>query len=84
MAGVGSGIYTAVAVATLGASSHPARAYNIMLFLFAFSQAAEMYVVITSYSIHYTKLYDLAARPRTVRGQAMQRRDRKRFGTDHA
>jgi len=45
MAGVGSGIYTAVAVATLGASSHPARAYNIMLFLFAFSQAAEMYVL---------------------------------------
>lgn len=45
MAGVGSGIYTAVAVATLGATSRPARAYNIMLFLFAFSQALEMYVL---------------------------------------
>ncbi|NND44716.1 MAG: MFS transporter [Xanthomonadales bacterium] len=42
-AGVGSGIYTAVAVATLGASSKPARAYNLMLFAFAFSQAAEMH-----------------------------------------
>jgi predicted MFS family arabinose efflux permease len=44
-AGVGSGIYTAVAVATLGGSSHPARAFNYMLFLFAFSQAAELYVL---------------------------------------
>ena len=44
-AGVGSGIYTAVAVATLGGSSKPARAYNLMLFAFAFSQAAEMHVL---------------------------------------
>jgi len=42
IAGFGSGIYTAVAVATLGASSKPARAYNMMLFAFAFSQALEM------------------------------------------
>ena len=42
LAGFGSGIYTAVAVATLGASSKPARAYNMMLFAFAFSQALEM------------------------------------------
>jgi MFS family permease len=42
LAGVGSGIVTAVAVTTLGGSSKPARAYNIMLFAFAFSQAAEM------------------------------------------
>ena len=42
LAGIGSGIYTAVAVASLGASSKPARAYNLMLFAFAFSQAAEM------------------------------------------
>ena len=42
LAGVGSGIYTAVAVASLGATSRPARAYNLMLFAFAFSQAAEM------------------------------------------
>jgi predicted MFS family arabinose efflux permease len=41
--GVGSGIYTAVAVATLGACSRPARAYNLMLFAFAFSQALEMH-----------------------------------------
>ncbi len=45
MAGTGSGIYTAVAVATLGGSSRPARAYNLMLFAFAFSQAAEMQVL---------------------------------------
>jgi len=44
-AGTGSGIYTAVAVATLGASSKPARAYNLMLFAFAFSQAGEMHVL---------------------------------------
>lgn len=44
-AGIGSGIYTAVAVATLGASSNPARAFNLMLFAFAFSQALEMQVL---------------------------------------
>ena len=44
-AGIGSGIYTAVAVATLGGSSRPARAYNMMLFAFAFSQALEMQVL---------------------------------------
>lgn len=42
VAGIGSGIYTAVAVATLGGSSNPARAFNLMLFAFAFSQALEM------------------------------------------
>ena len=45
IAGTGSGIYTAVAVATLGGSSKPARAFNMMLFAFAFSQAAEMQVL---------------------------------------
>jgi predicted MFS family arabinose efflux permease len=44
-AGVGSGIFTAVAVATLGGSSRPARAFNLMLFAFAFSQALEMQVL---------------------------------------
>ncbi len=43
VAGFGSGIYTAVAVCTLGATSKPARAFNIMLFAFAFSQMAELY-----------------------------------------
>jgi len=37
----------AVAVASLGASSRPARAYNIMLFAFAFFQALEMRVLPT-------------------------------------
>lgn len=45
LAGIGSGVYTAVAVANLGASSRPARAYNMMLFAFAFSQALEMQVL---------------------------------------
>ena len=45
LAGTGSGIFTAVAVVTLGASSKPARAYNMMLFAFAFSQALEMQVL---------------------------------------
>jgi predicted MFS family arabinose efflux permease len=44
-AGIGSGIYTAVAVATLGGHSKPAFAYNMMLFAFAFSQALEMQVL---------------------------------------
>lgn len=43
MAGIGSGIYTAVAVATLGGNSKPARAFNMLLFAFAFSQALEMH-----------------------------------------
>jgi predicted MFS family arabinose efflux permease len=45
LAGVGSGIFTAVAVATLGATSKPARAFNMMLFAFAFSQALELHVL---------------------------------------
>ncbi len=43
LAGFGSGIYTAVAVASLGATARPARAFNMMLFAFAFSQALEMH-----------------------------------------
>ena len=43
LSGIGSGIYTAVAVSSLGASSKPALAYNAMLFAFAFSQALEMH-----------------------------------------
>jgi MFS family permease len=39
IAGIGSGIYTAVAIATLGGTNKPARAFNMMLFAFAFSQA---------------------------------------------
>lgn len=45
VAGFGSGIYTAVAVATLGGTSKPARAFNLLLFAFAFSQALEMQVL---------------------------------------
>ncbi len=45
LAGFGSGIYTAVAVVSLGASSKPARAFNMMLFAFAFSQALEMQIL---------------------------------------
>lgn len=45
MAGFGSGIYTAVAVVTLGATSKPARAFNMMLFAFAFSQALELHIL---------------------------------------
>jgi predicted MFS family arabinose efflux permease len=43
LSGFGSGIFTAVAVSSLGASSKPAMAYNAMLFAFAFSQALEMH-----------------------------------------
>jgi predicted MFS family arabinose efflux permease len=45
IAGVGSGAYTAVAVATLAGTSKPARAFNILLFAFAFSQGGELYLL---------------------------------------
>lgn len=45
IAGFGSGIYTAVAVATIAATSKPARTFNILLFAFAFSQALELHVL---------------------------------------
>jgi len=43
IAGIGSGMYTAVGVANLGATAKPARAYNLMLIGFVFSQAMEMH-----------------------------------------
>ncbi len=45
ISGLGSGFYTAVAVANLGATSWPARAFNYSLFAFAFSQAGELAVL---------------------------------------
>ena len=42
LSGLGNGIYTGVAVAALGATIKPARAFNLMLFAFAFSQALEI------------------------------------------
>lgn len=43
-AGMGSGIFTAVAVTTLGGTTNPVRAFNILLFLFAFSTFFELRV----------------------------------------
>ena len=45
MAGIGSGACTAVAIATLAGTSKPARAFNILLFAFAFSQGGELYLL---------------------------------------
>ncbi|MFK7830673.1 MAG: MFS transporter [Congregibacter sp.] len=45
LSGVASGVLTGVAVATLGGRTHPARAFNYLLFSFAFVQAGEMYVL---------------------------------------
>jgi predicted MFS family arabinose efflux permease len=45
IAGIGSGAYTAVAVATLAGTSKPARAFNILLFSFAFSQGGELFLL---------------------------------------
>lgn len=45
IAGIGSGAFTAVAIATLAGTSKPARAFNIMLFSFAFSQGGELYLL---------------------------------------
>lgn len=45
ISGIGGGIYTAVAVATLGGSSRPAKTYTLMMLAFAFSQAIEMHLL---------------------------------------
>ncbi len=42
-AGVGSGIFTAVAVVTLGGTTNPVRAFNMLLFGFAISTALELH-----------------------------------------
>ncbi len=42
-AGIGSGIFTAVAVVTLGGTTKPVRAFNMLLLGFAFSTAAELH-----------------------------------------
>jgi predicted MFS family arabinose efflux permease len=43
IAGIGSGAYTGIAIATLAGTSKPARAFNILLFSFAFSQGGELW-----------------------------------------
>jgi predicted MFS family arabinose efflux permease len=45
VAGIGSGAFTAIAIATLAGTSKPARAFNILLFSFAFSQGGELYLL---------------------------------------
>jgi predicted MFS family arabinose efflux permease len=42
IAGMGAGVYTGIAVATIGGHSRPAFAFGLELFAFAFSQAAEL------------------------------------------
>jgi predicted MFS family arabinose efflux permease len=42
LAGMGAGVYTGIAVATIGGHSRPAFAFGMELFAFAFSQAAEL------------------------------------------
>ncbi len=45
VAGLGSGLYTAVAVASLGANSKPRQAFNWMLLAFAVSQFLELQLI---------------------------------------
>ena len=45
LAGLGSGLYTAVAVASLGANSKPREAFNWMLLAFAISQFLELQLI---------------------------------------
>lgn len=42
-AGIGSGVFTAVAVVTLGGTTRPVRAFNLLLLGFAFSTALELH-----------------------------------------
>jgi predicted MFS family arabinose efflux permease len=44
-AGFGSGIFTAVAVVSLGGTTKPVRAFNMLLFAFAFSTALELHTL---------------------------------------
>jgi len=45
LAGTASGVVTGIAVATLGGRTKAARAFNYLLFSFAFVQAGEMYLL---------------------------------------
>lgn len=45
LAGTASGVFTGIAVATLGGRTKAARAFNYLLFSFAFVQAGEMYLL---------------------------------------
>jgi predicted MFS family arabinose efflux permease len=44
-AGIGSGIFTAVAVVSLGGTTKPVRAFNMLLLGFAFSTALELHIL---------------------------------------
>jgi len=44
-AGFGSGIFTAVAVVSLGGTTKPVRAFNLLLFAFALSTALELHIL---------------------------------------
>ncbi len=44
-AGFGSGVFTAVAVVSLGGTTKPVRAFNMLLFAFAFSTALELHTL---------------------------------------
>jgi hypothetical protein len=44
-AGFGSGVFTAVAVVSLGGTTKPVRAFNLLLFGFAFSTALELHIL---------------------------------------
>jgi predicted MFS family arabinose efflux permease len=43
-AGIGSGIFTGTAIATLGGTTKPVRAFNILLLGFSFSAAGQIYL----------------------------------------
>ena len=59
ISGFGNGIYTGVAVAALGATIKPVRAFNLFLFAFAFSQALEIGGASTAiYEWHILVLYN--------------------------
>jgi predicted MFS family arabinose efflux permease len=44
-AGIGSGIFTGVSVATLGGTTRPVRAFNLLLLGFSFSAALELHIL---------------------------------------
>ena len=57
VAGLGSGFYTAVAVAGLGAHSKPREAFNWMLLAFAVSQFLELQLIPRFYSFYFSRYF---------------------------
>jgi predicted MFS family arabinose efflux permease len=95
LSGTASGVFTGIAVATLGGRLNAARAFNYLLFSFAFIQAGEMYLlprlsmnaIYTLFALSYLPalflLRFVPARPAIATGDNSATQARRREGVDH-